>query len=152
MIARLNGGPRDGETVDLPWAGPEMSLPRWTDNFIEGVLQDLYRAPSHAPGGRRRPEPRSAYGDDRLPAGATRLTRLIPDEVLVGYRLCYECCGAAAPMVRQSLPPSRARSPGRLSRVGSSSSADSASLSNRASASSQEATAAAASWPPGASK
>src|SRR5450432_1963742 len=48
--------------------------------------------------------------------------------------------------VRQSLPPSTARSPGRLSEVGSSSSAYSASLSNRASACSQEATAAAASW------
>jgi hypothetical protein len=47
--------------------------------------------------------------------------------------------------VRQSLPPSRARSPGWLSGVASSSSADSASLSNRASASSHEATAAAAS-------
>ncbi len=47
--------------------------------------------------------------------------------------------------VRQSLGPSTACSPGRLSVTGSSSSADSASLSNRASASSHEATAAAAS-------
>jgi hypothetical protein len=45
----------------------------------------------------------------------------------------------------QSLGPSTACSPGRLLAVGSSSSADSASLSNRASASSHEATAAAAS-------
>jgi hypothetical protein len=54
--------------------------------------------------------------------------------------------------VRQSLPPSTARSLGPLSGADSSSSADSASLSNRASASSHEATAAAASRPPGASK
>jgi hypothetical protein len=43
LIARLHGGPRDGETVNLPWARLEMSLPRWTDNFIEGVLVDQYR-------------------------------------------------------------------------------------------------------------
>jgi hypothetical protein len=43
MIARLHGGPRDGESVDLPWARLEMSLPRWTDNFLEGVAQDHYR-------------------------------------------------------------------------------------------------------------
>lgn len=50
-----------------------------------------------------------------------------------------------ADRVPQSLSPSTARSAGLLSGVGSSSSADSASLSNRASASSHEATAAAAS-------
>jgi short chain dehydrogenase len=49
------------------------------------------------------------------------------------------------PPMRQSLPPSRTRSPGSLSAVGSSSSAISASLWNWASASSHEATAAAAS-------
>jgi hypothetical protein len=51
-----------------------------------------------------------------------------------------------------SLGRSTARSEGPVADVGSSSSADSASLSNRASASSHDATAAAASSPPGASK
>jgi low temperature requirement protein LtrA len=59
---------------------------------------------------------------------------------------------AIADTTRQSFGPSTARSPGPVSDMDSSSSADSASLSNRASASSQDATAAAASSPPGASK
>jgi hypothetical protein len=43
VTARLHGGPRNGETLEMPWARLEMSLPRWTDNFLEGVLEDLYR-------------------------------------------------------------------------------------------------------------
>jgi hypothetical protein len=42
VTGHLHGGPRDGETVEMPWARLEMSLPRWTDSFIEGVLEDQY--------------------------------------------------------------------------------------------------------------
>jgi hypothetical protein len=43
VTARLHGGPHDGETVEMPWARLEMRLLRWTDNFIEDMLEDVYR-------------------------------------------------------------------------------------------------------------
>jgi hypothetical protein len=39
VTAYLHGGPRDGETLQLPWALTRVQLIRWEDNMM---VEDLY--------------------------------------------------------------------------------------------------------------
>lgn len=41
--ATMHGGPRDGETVDLPWARMEFAFPRFDSPGLDGIGEDLYR-------------------------------------------------------------------------------------------------------------
>jgi hypothetical protein len=43
ITATLHGGPRDGETVELPWARIEIPLPRFEGAGLEGIEEDLYK-------------------------------------------------------------------------------------------------------------
>ena len=40
VTAHLHGGPRDGETVQLPWARIDLPLIRWEDDVM---VTDAYR-------------------------------------------------------------------------------------------------------------
>lgn len=41
--ATMHGGPRDGETVSMPWARLEFAFPRFDSPGPEGIGEDLYR-------------------------------------------------------------------------------------------------------------
>lgn len=42
VTAYLHGGPRDGESIVLPWAMYDLHLPDWDKGVLDGVA-DLYR-------------------------------------------------------------------------------------------------------------
>lgn len=39
----MHGGPRNGETVSMPWARIEIGFPRFDAPGLEGIAEDKYR-------------------------------------------------------------------------------------------------------------
>ncbi len=43
VTAYLHDGPRDGETLGMPWARYELELLRWVGDRFEQIVSDTYR-------------------------------------------------------------------------------------------------------------